>query len=171
MRKRSRSLGVAAIEFAIVLPLLLGVSFVIAELARAMYEYDSLVKNARAAARYLTTTDPSNAENRDRAVCIAKAADPYATCMGANPPTNPTPAPWLARLSGATVTVQWSGNAPGLSNVSTGHGTVDLITVIISGYVYDSFLLPNFYPSSDANSTFRVTTFGPIAATMTRLGV
>lgn len=171
MRKHTKSKGVAAIEFAIVLPLLLSVAFIIVELARAMYEYDSLVKNARAAARYLTTVDPSNSENRDRAICIAKAADPYATCMGANPPTNPTPAPWLARLSGATVTVMWSGNTPGLSNVSTGHGTVDLVTVVISGYVYNSFMLPNFYPETDGSNTFTITAFGPIAATMTRLGV
>lgn len=171
MKSRRSSRGVAAIEFAIVLPVLLGVAFVMAELARAMYEYDSLVKNARAAARYLTTVDPAIAENRDRAVCIAKAADPYSTCMGVNPPTNPTPAPWLGRLSGATVTVLWSGNTPALSNVSTGQGTVDLVTVVISGYVYDSFLLPNFYSSTDANSSYRIGTFGPIAATMMRLGV
>lgn len=171
---RRRNRGAAAVEFAIVLPLLLLVSFVMVELARAMYEYDALVKSARAAARYLTTVDPSVSTNRDRAVCIAKAADPIATCMGATPPTNPAPAPWLSRLSGATVTVLWSGNSAGLDNVVTGYGTADLVTVVISNYRYQSLLLPRFY-NEDAENTLgsderlSITTFGPIAATMMRL--
>lgn len=161
--RATRQRGVAAVEFAIVLPLLLMVAFGIVEFGRAMYEYDSLVKNARAAARYLSSADPEVGENRNRAVCIVKAADPYATCFGANPPVNPTPAPWLAPLAAAQVDVYHAGNDSALRSVRTGTttGTVDLVTVVVRNYQYRSLLLP-FIPA--------IATFEPISATMVRLG-
>ncbi len=47
--------GVAAVEFAIVLPILLLLLLGTAELGRAFYQYDTLVKSIRGAARYLST--------------------------------------------------------------------------------------------------------------------
>ncbi|WP_323808894.1 TadE/TadG family type IV pilus assembly protein [Zeimonas arvi] len=161
MNRRGRVTGVAAVEFALVLPILLMIAFGIAEFARAMYEYDSLVKNVRAATRYLSTVDPSLQANRDRAICIVKAADPYATCFVPSPSTNPAPAPWLQSLTAAQVDVLWEGNSPGLQSVLTGQGSVDMVAVVLRNYQYRSFLLP-FVPA--------VTTFDPIAASMVRLG-
>jgi len=52
--------GVALVELALVLPLLLAVCFAITEFGRAIYTYDTLAKSARDAARYLTTQTPGS---------------------------------------------------------------------------------------------------------------
>lgn len=54
--------GVAAIEFVIVLPLILAVFFAITEFGRAIYTYNTLAKSVRSAARYLSTQDPDKAD-------------------------------------------------------------------------------------------------------------
>lgn len=160
---RSVQQGVAAIEFAIVLPIFLMIAFGIVELGRAMYEYDSLVNNVRAAARYLTTVDPAIAANRDRAICMVKAREPFGNdCTRDQPLVNPTGPEWLAPLSKVEVRVLWYGNTPAIQGVQTGQGTIDFVSVVIVGYEYQSFLLP-FVP-------FANITFGPISATMVRLG-
>jgi len=52
---RRRQRGVALVELALVLPLLLAVCFAVTEFGRAIYTYNTLAKSARDAARYLTT--------------------------------------------------------------------------------------------------------------------
>ncbi len=52
MRQRQR--GVALIELALILPLLLVLSFITTEFGRALYQYSVLTKSVRDAARYLT---------------------------------------------------------------------------------------------------------------------
>ena len=53
-----RQHGVAIIEFALVLPLLLLLTFITFELGRALYQYNVLVKSARDAVRYLSIQTP-----------------------------------------------------------------------------------------------------------------
>jgi predicted outer membrane lipoprotein len=160
-----RARGVAAVEFAFVLPVLLAVAFGIVELGRAMYEYDTLVKSARAAVRYLTTVNVADPAMRNRAVCIALAADPYASCYGST--VNMTArAPWmLGTLAASDVEILWPNPSDpalaGLYNINTGQGGIDLVTVVIRNYRYRSFLLP-FVPA--------IGTFGPISATMAKFG-
>lgn len=55
--KRSQ-LGVALVEFALVLPLLLVMTFIVTEFGRAIYQYHLLTKSVRDAARYLSTQAP-----------------------------------------------------------------------------------------------------------------
>jgi len=50
--------GVAIIEFALILPLLLLLSFITFEFGRALYQYNVLVKSARDAVRYLSMQTP-----------------------------------------------------------------------------------------------------------------
>lgn len=50
--------GVALVEFALVLPLLLLLSFTVTEYGRALYQYNTLTKSVRDAARYLSTQNP-----------------------------------------------------------------------------------------------------------------
>jgi hypothetical protein len=55
---KTKQNGVAIVEFALVLPLLLILTFVTTELGRALYQYNTLAKSVRDAARYLSTQNP-----------------------------------------------------------------------------------------------------------------
>ena len=50
--------GVALVEFALVSPLLLIMTFVVTEYSRAMFQYNTLTKSVRDAARFLSTQSP-----------------------------------------------------------------------------------------------------------------
>lgn len=50
-----RQQGAAIVEFALILPFLLVLTFTVTELGRAYYQYNVLVKSVREAARYLST--------------------------------------------------------------------------------------------------------------------
>jgi len=52
--------GVAIVEFALVLPLLLILTFITTEFGRALYQYNILTKSVRDAARYLSTQTPGD---------------------------------------------------------------------------------------------------------------
>lgn len=51
--------GVALVEFTLILPLLLILTFVTTEFGRALYQYNTLVKSVRDAARYLSIQLPN----------------------------------------------------------------------------------------------------------------
>lgn len=53
-----RQQGTAIVEFALILPLLLILTFTITEMGRAFYQYNVLAKSVREAARYLSTRTP-----------------------------------------------------------------------------------------------------------------
>ena len=55
---RGHQRGVAIIEFALILPLLLLLSFITFEFGRALYQYNVLVKSARDSVRYLSMQTP-----------------------------------------------------------------------------------------------------------------
>jgi len=54
----TRQQGTAMIEFALILPLLLVLTFTVTELGRAFYQYNVLAKSVREAARYLSVRSP-----------------------------------------------------------------------------------------------------------------
>ena len=54
-----RQSGVALIEFALILPLLLLVTFITTEFGRAFYEYNLITKSTRDAVRYLSVQAPN----------------------------------------------------------------------------------------------------------------
>ena len=66
--------GAAAVEFAIVLPLLLLVLTGIVEYGRLMWNYDALAKATRDAARYLSLEKPINATAKSTARTMADNA-------------------------------------------------------------------------------------------------
>ncbi|MFD2752797.1 TadE/TadG family type IV pilus assembly protein [Comamonas terrae] len=55
--------GVALTEFALILPLLLILTFITTEFGRALYQYNTLTKAVRDASRYLSIQDPNIATN------------------------------------------------------------------------------------------------------------
>ena len=54
----NKQTGVAIVEFALVLPFLLLLTFIVTEYSRALYQYNTLAKSVRDAARYLSTQSP-----------------------------------------------------------------------------------------------------------------
>ena len=50
--------GVALVEFALVSPLLLIMTFIVTEYSRALYQYNTLTKSVRDAARFLSVQSP-----------------------------------------------------------------------------------------------------------------
>ena len=55
---KNKQTGVALVEFALVLPLLLILTFIVTEYSRALYQYNTLTKSVRNAARYLSAQTP-----------------------------------------------------------------------------------------------------------------
>lgn len=137
MRRSGRQQkGVAAIEFALVLIPLLLILFGITEFGRAIYQYNTLVKATRDAARHLTTVMPG--EGHAEAVCLAVHGNK--TCSGS------VLAPGL---TAAMVGIDESSEV-----IAT--GPINLVTVTINGYPFISavpFVVPNI-------------TYGPVSTTM-----
>lgn len=121
--RRRLHLGVAAVELAVTLVPLLILAFGVAEFGRAMFTYNALDKAARDAARYLTAPPPTALNPDQDAANLAVYGNVAAT--------GPALAPGLA--AGQV-------NISRQQNVPTGSGTVNLVTVSINGYVYNSIV-------------------------------
>jgi Flp pilus assembly protein TadG len=135
--------GVAAVEFAILLVPLLLMVFGITELGRAFYQYNTLDKATRAAARYKSMSGPGALEAETR--CLAVFGN--TACAGT---------PLLNGLTVNMVTIDYA------TNVATGSGGINLVKVTINdpgaperfGFVsVVPFVIPDI-------------TFGPVSTTM-----
>lgn len=128
LMKPGKQRGVAAVEFALVLPILLIAVFGITELGRALYQYNALVKATRDAVRYLAQQDMANLTVPERNAVYAKTKA-LAVCgkpaCGGETPLHPD-------LTEVKVTLcDYLSSATHWNNVDTGRGTVDLVTVMI----------------------------------------
>ena len=157
MNRKQR--GVAIVEFALVLPFLLLLTFITTEFGRAIWEYNTLTKSARDAARYLST------QPVDDATAIAKARNlmvfgkltatdsdtPLALGLTlANVPVDPVdPADACCTWQEVTSTPV-NGSAP----------LIKIVTVRISGYTFNSIF------NSVLGLPFGALTFPNITATM-----
>jgi Flp pilus assembly protein TadG len=140
MRSNRNQRGVAIIEFALVMPLLLVMTFMVTEFGRAIYQYNVVTKSVRDAARYLTIQTPNTK--------VAEAANlvVYGT-------TTTGTTPLIPGLTTAMVSANWppaTGTNPPISTV----------TVQVSGYTFDSMVLGAF------GLPFGNITFSDIRATM-----
>lgn len=148
--------GIALVELAIVLVVLLTIAFGITEFGRAIYQYNTLAKAARDAARYLSTKGPTDTDAKAAAKCLAVFGKPFygdPTCGGST--TRLAPGLTTAMVSvcdavACPTTHQAQGSAP----------VLNLVTVTIGGaaapYTFTSvisFVVPNIQ-------------FGPISVTM-----
>src|SRR6185369_4712686 len=140
MKKNQK--GVAIVEFALILPFLLVLTFITTEFGRAIWEYNSLTKSVRDSARYLSLQTPGNAA----AIAKARNLAVYGNLSGTGTP--------LARgLSTSNVpdpTWQTAGTNP----------VINTVTISITGYTFNSMLATAF------GLTFGDIGFADIKATM-----
>lgn len=140
MKAEKRSRGVALVEFALILPLLLLLSFVTVEFGRALYQFNIVAKSVRDAARYLSVQSPGTN--------ITEAANliVYGNTAGTGSPL----APGLATSHVQAPTWQTAGATP----------TINTVTVRVSGYGFQSMFTSAF------GLTFGPFTYSDITATM-----
>jgi Flp pilus assembly protein TadG len=149
MATRRKQSGVALIELAITIGVLVAIVFGITEFGRAIYQYNTLAKAARDGVRYLSTKAPGDATAIAEARCFAVFGNP--TCTGSPlAPGLTTAMVSHCDASSCAATHQSQGSAP----------VINLVTVTIGGasnpYTFNSivqFVVPNF-------------AFGPISASM-----
>jgi len=128
--KRHRSRGVAAVELALLLVPLLLLVLGVAEFGRAIHTFNTLDKSVRDAARHLSQRGPGDSAVWAQARCLAVHGD--ATCSGP---------PLAGGLSTAQVVVcDAVACAATHANQATGQGVINLVSVTIDGYVFDSVL-------------------------------
>lgn len=132
--------GVAAVEFALILPFLLILSFLTTEFGRALYQYNSMAKAVRDGARYLSVQTPGTHLTESANLIV------YGNTQG-------TGNPLIAGLTTAHVqTPVWStaGTDP----------VINTVTVRISGFQFDA-MFSGFF-----GINFPPITFSDITATM-----
>lgn len=137
-----RQQGVALVEFALLLPFMLTMTFMITEIGRAYYQYNTIAKSVREAARYLSVRAQNVDVDKARNIVVYGTPDPTSSSK-----------PLALGLSLSNVPVPtWgtTGTYPALSTV----------TIAVTNYQYVP-LVSNVF-----GRAFNTITFGPIQATM-----
>jgi hypothetical protein len=137
---KNRQSGVALVEFAFVLPLLLVLSLASAELGRAVYRYNTTAKAVRDAVRYLSVQTPGThvAEARNLVV--------YGNVEGTGPQLDSA----LGAANVPAPTWQTAGSDP----------LINTVTIRVSGYQFRPMISNMF------GARFAAFTFNDISATM-----
>jgi Flp pilus assembly protein TadG len=135
-----RQRGVAIVEFALVLPLLLVMTFITTEFGRAVYQYNTLAKSVRDAARYLSIQTPNSHITEARNLVV------YGNTAGTGDPLV------LGLTTSHVATPEWAtaGTDP----------VIGVVTVRITGYTFNSLMAQAF------GLTLGAVTFSDIRATM-----
>lgn len=158
--KQRKQQGVAAIELAIVLIPMLILCFGIVELGRALYLYNGLVKATRGAARYLTAQSLASPPAGETANSIRLKAKSLAVCGQQD--CSGDVAPLVPDLTLAQVSICDSLSCPGThASVTTGQGTVNLVSVTIGGPNAEPYTFTSLAPWGIPDITF-----SPVTTTM-----
>lgn len=112
---RTRQRGVAIVEFALVLPFLLVLTFITTEFGRALYQYNILTKSVRDASRYLSTQLPGTNAQQARNLIVYGNMAGTGTPLALGLTTSHVPDPVWQTEAGTppinTVTVRITGYA------------------------------------------------------------
>jgi hypothetical protein len=138
--QRPAQRGVALVEFALLLPFLLVLTFTTTEFGRAMYEYKGVTKSVRAAARYLSTQN-ENTHQAEAANMIV-----YGSIAGGRTP--------LVRNLTATNVMPPTWGQEGAAPL------IKTVTVGVTGYQFQSIFTTVF------GLPFGTITYSDITATM-----
>ncbi|TIC85247.1 TadE/TadG family type IV pilus assembly protein [Crenobacter intestini] len=149
-----RQRGVAAVEFAILLLPMMLIAFGIVEFGRAFYQYNTLVKATRNAARYLSQQNAGDTQVLDNAKCLLQYGS-HEYCVNHNGAKPPSLLP-EAEFADAKVTVCDWQSCPATHKVSV--PAANLVSVSVESYPY-TVLLPWVLPQQGVR-------FGRISTTM-----
>lgn len=148
---KSRQRGVAAVEFGILVIPLLVMLLGLTEYGRAIYQYNTLAKAVRDATRLLTTVAPGNGWSE-------------ATCLAVHGNFDCSGNVLVPGLTTSMVSICDASNCQGShALVQTGLGAVNLVTVEIQGFQFQSLF--NFELAGLTMGAPNIT-FGPIGNTM-----
>lgn len=144
---KTKQNGVALVEFALILPLLMLLTFITTEFGRAMFEYNAITKSTRDAVRYLSFQTPgthiTEAQNLIVYGNLAGTGTPLARGLS------------LANVPAASCcTWQAAGTNP----------TMNTVTVRVSNYVFHS-MFSNVFGIAFTGTNGNIT-FSDITATM-----
>ncbi|MDO8778827.1 MAG: TadE/TadG family type IV pilus assembly protein [Burkholderiaceae bacterium] len=139
--------GVAAVEFGLLLTPLILMIFGTTELGRAIYSYNTLDKTVRDASRHLSQHGPGDA------IIAAEAK-----CLAVHGTTDCSGSPVAPGLTTGMVTICDASLCPTThANQLTGLGSINLVTVGIQNYAFDSvveFVIPDM-TFNNISSTLR----------------
>lgn len=121
---RTRQNGAAMIELALILPLLLLLTFITTEFGRAIYQYNSIAKSVRDAVRYLSVQTPGTHMDEARNLAV------YGNTAGTGTPV----APGLAISHVSLPIWQAVGSNP----------VINTVTVTVTGYPFQSMFASAF---------------------------
>ncbi len=145
---KTRQSGVAIVEFALTLPLLLLLTMITTEFGRAIYQYNTIVKSVRGAVRYLSSQTPSSALTADpTAITAATNLVVYGNTAG----TGTSLVPGLTVGNVTTPTWQTTGSVP----------LINTVTITVTGYTFQPLVHGSIF-----GIVFGDMTFGDITATM-----
>jgi hypothetical protein len=137
---RNRQSGVALVEFALVLPLLLLMTFIVIEYSRALYQYNTLTKSVRDAARFLSVQSPGAGITQAKNLVVYGNPAGTGTPLAVGLTTSQVPNPVWAFMGAGPV--------------------INTVTITITGYTFQ----PMFASAFGLN--FGNITYADISATM-----
>ncbi len=138
----NKQYGVAIVEFALVLPLLLILTFITTEFGRALYQYNILTKSVRDAARYLSVQTPGDTTIYPTAKNLVVYGNPAGT--------GSTLAYGLSTAMISDPVWQLQGFSP----------VINTVTITITGYTFKPLITSAF------GVNFGNISYAPISATM-----
>lgn len=142
--------GSVAVELALLLIPLIILVFGVAEFGRAIYQYNTLVKTVRDAARLLSQHSPTDAVNYPESEARCLVVHGSTDCSGS------------ALLPGLTIGMVGIAS----STTATGAGnSINLVTVTVTGYTFNFV----FNPLVFFGNSMTTLQFDPIQTTMRQL--
>jgi TadE-like protein len=142
----ARVRGVAALEFALLLPVLLALCIGTVEIGRALLHYERLCQSVRAAARHLATGQAGDAQRQAEACNLARTGTTSGTTNGG---TNG--GTWLwPDLARSRCRILEPGSEPGVRNLATAWGPISVLTVSLDRVTHTP-LLAGLFPPIDFN--------------------
>ncbi|KAI3592631.1 hypothetical protein D9X30_2368 [Cupriavidus sp. U2] len=137
---RRHQRGVAAVEFGILLVPMVLMACGVAEFGRAVYQYDTLTKATRSAARYLSQFSPDDVTYPTAATkCLAAYGNTGCSGQPLAPGLTTAMVVICDRVDGTGCPGQTFSNVATYDNpagTGTQAGTVNLVAVRISGFAY-----------------------------------